>query len=137
MSLPVVEAARELGMRPGTLRRMIRTGCPTVNRGRRGRGHATRVDVAQVRQWLGADVRERAAQEAADAAVAALAAAMREAWRQADGLPKGRLAGIFAASWYSTACAVIDRLREMNPAIPEIDRLPPEIESLRKIAENR
>lgn len=49
--LPVPDAARMLNVRPGTLRRWIRQGCPVVERGRRGRGHAERVDPAAVAAW--------------------------------------------------------------------------------------
>src|SRR5690554_4975468 len=83
---PVHEAAQALGVRPGTLRRWLRDGCPVARRGGRGRGRATLVDVCEVARWR--DARERSPCEAvliglaadvpeivADATLCALAAA--------------------------------------------------------------
>jgi len=49
--LPIPDAARVLGIRHGTLARWLREGCPVAARGRRGRGCATLVDPAAVREW--------------------------------------------------------------------------------------
>lgn len=53
--LPVAEAARELGERPGTLRRWVREGCPVASAGQRGRGNALLLDPEQVQRWRAAN----------------------------------------------------------------------------------
>ncbi len=70
--MPVTEAAKELGERPGTVRRWVREGCPCTSPGRRGRGHALTVDIEAVRQW-------REARERKDSGRAALIVELRAA----------------------------------------------------------
>lgn len=133
--MPIPEAARAIGCKPGTLRRWIREGCPATH-GRRGRGHAAQVDPDQVRAWLGADARDRALREIAAALPDLIARAVVESWQQAEGVDKRRLAGLLCATWYVTAGRVSDYLRDMNPDIPRLSSTPDEIVRLRKIALN-
>lgn len=51
IGLPIPEAAEVLGIREGTLVHWLRIGAPVAVRGRRGRGHATRVDPTAVLAW--------------------------------------------------------------------------------------
>ena len=132
--LPLAEAAQALGVRQGTLRRWIRQGCPVASRGRRGRGHAVLLDPAAVRQWREAGERERIFLELAAAVPHVLAHAAAKSFRLAEGLDKRRLAGALAATWYVSASAVLDHLRQQCPAVPEVADVPEEIASLRKIA---
>jgi len=132
-AVPLSVAASELGMRPGTLRRHIRAGCPAVH-GRRGRGHATLVDPEAARAWLAAGSGERAIVGLADELPRILARAAHEAWQLAEGIDKRRMAGVLAAAWYLSATQVLDYLRTLEPGIKDIDRLPEEIERMREIA---
>ena len=136
-ALPLRAAARELGLRPGTLRRLIRRGAPAAARGSRGRGHACLVDPAAVRAWLGADARNALAMEIATAVPGLLALAADEALRRAEGIDKRALAGILAAHWYASSIEILDRLRATAPTVRELEALPPEIERMLKIARNR
>ena len=134
--LPVPAAAHRLGVKPGTLRRWIRRGCPTVSPGRKGRGHACLVNLSDVQQWLKADQSDALLLELASALPEVMATASAEAWRQIEGSDKRRLAGILAATWYVLSCAVLDHLRAKCPEIPEVaPTLPEPIERLRKIAQ--
>lgn len=132
-ALPVAEAAAELGVRPGTVRRWCRQGMPHQP-GARGRGRALLVDVDVARQWLDSDPREALFLELADDLPRVLAGAAAEALRLADGQNKRALAGTLAAAWYLSTSAALDHLRASCPVIPELQHLPPEIERLRKIA---
>lgn len=132
--LALVDAARALGVRKGTLRRWVREGCPVVSRGRRGRGHALRVDPAAVRQWRGVGERERAILELADALPRLTAQATFKAFQLTEGLDKRRLAGAMAATWYANALCMLDYLRGQCPAVPDVTTRPEEIENLLKIA---
>ena len=131
--LPIADAARVLGERPGTLRRWVREGCPTINPGRRGRGHAVLVDPGQIQRWRDGG-REALLLEFASAMPGLLATATMQSWRQAEGIDKRRLAGILAAAWYASTTAALDHLRALCPGVPDVSSLPPEIEHLRKIA---
>lgn len=130
--LPLHDAARALGIRPGTLRRWIRQGCP-AQRGRRGRGNSTLVNPESVRQWREADPVGVAILEIADALPETLAGAIAQSHRLAQGIDKRQLAGILAATWVMVTTAALDHLRDLNPYVPEIETLPDEIERLRKI----
>lgn len=135
-AVPLAAAAAELGVRVGTLRRWTRQGCPVVQRGSRGRGHALLLDVETVRTWSGAAGRDALVLEVAAEIPSLLATAAAESLQRASGVDKRALAGILVGSWYLATIAIVDRLRELNPAIPEPDTLPAEIERLRKIARN-
>jgi len=47
----LTEAARELAVSAGTLRRWLRQGAPCARPGEVGRGHGARVDIEAVRRW--------------------------------------------------------------------------------------
>lgn len=63
-----------------------------------------------------------------------IARAIAESWRLAEGIDKHKLAGVLTATWYVTATAILDYLRDQCPAVPELDKLPEEVERLQKIA---
>lgn len=132
--LPICQAAALLGVPTGTLRRWVRTGCPVVTPGRRGRGQAALVDPDEVRRWRESGERQRVYLEIAGAVPGVIAHATTETMRQAQGIDKRRLAGIQAACWYLTTNALLDHLREQCPEVPEVSEVPAEIEALRKIA---
>lgn len=135
--MPLADAAQVLGVRPGTLVRWIREGCPTACPGRRGRGHATLIDVDAVKAWREAGDRQALALELASALPEVMAAATEKAWMEAEGVDRRRLAGVMAASWYLAACSVLDALRNTCPSVPDVRRpLPDAIERLEKIARN-
>ncbi len=133
-ALPVDAAARALGVPPGTLRRWIRQGCPQAQRGRRGRGHAQLVDPDHVRQWRAADPRAAAILAVAAAFPEIFADALVAAWQRSEGIDKRRLAGLMAATWYSTSTTLLDYMRKECPAVPDVSALPEPIERLRNIA---
>lgn len=133
-ALAVDDAARELGVRPGTLRRWVREGCPIVQRGRRGRGLALVVDVNAVRQWREANERDAVALELAGIVPEVLAGAVHEAWRMSEGIDKRRLAGVLSAAWYVAATSLLDHLRDGCTSVPEIVSLPEPVERLKQIA---
>lgn len=132
--LPIAQAARAMGERPGTVRRWVREGCPVTRRGARGRGRATELDPDEVRRWRQADAREAVVLELAGHLPEMLAVATAESWRLATGIDKRRLAGVLCALWYLCSTAILDRLREQCPSVPDLTRLPERIEALQKIA---
>ena len=134
--IPIPEAARVLGIRPGTLARWVKQGAPCVQRGRRGRGHALLVDVEQVLQWRGAAAADALVLELATALPEVLAGAAAEAHRLTDGPCKTAAAGVLAGCWYLSATAVLDLLRQRCPSVGEVRSLPEEIERLQKIGKN-
>lgn len=135
--MPLAAAAQVLGVRPGTLRRWVREGCPTACPGRRGRGHALLINPAEVRQWREAGDRQALALELAQQLPEVMAAATEKAWMEAEGVDRRRLAGIMAATWYTSACDLLDTLRATCPSVPDVRRpLPNAIERLEKIARN-
>jgi phage terminase Nu1 subunit (DNA packaging protein) len=133
--LPVKDAARVLNVPPGTLRRWVRSGCPVVARGRRGRGCALLIDPAEAMAWHRSSPAEAAILALADKVPDLLAGAIQTAWQSSSGIDKKRLAGILAATWYAGTTTTLDHLRESCPEVPELTRLPEQIEVLRKIAQ--
>jgi len=134
-ALPIAAAARALGIRPGTLRRWMREGCPVASRGQRGRGHAVLVDPEAVRTWRAADQRDQVLLELAGDVPRLLAAAIDDAYRQAQGIDKRKLGEILAATWFVGANALLDHLRARCAAVPQLPpELPAQIDRLRKIA---
>lgn len=134
-SLPVADAARVLGIRPGTLRRWMREGCPVASRGRRGRGHAVLINPDAVRAWRDADQRAQVLLDLAAEVPRLLALAAEEAHRQANGVDKRKLGEILAATWFVGASTVLDHLRARCADVPQISpELPAQIERLVKIA---
>ena len=131
--LPIVDAASALSVPAGTLRRWIREGCPHVP-GRRGRGCATLVDVQAVKQWQRANDRDAVLLDVA-ALPDVLASAALVAWKESEGATdRRRLAGITAATWFALTNAALEHLRNRGFDIPELQRLPDEIEYLFNIA---
>ncbi len=51
--LRTTDAARALGVRPGTLRKWIRRGAPVVEPGGNGPGQSALVDIAAIEAWRG------------------------------------------------------------------------------------
>ena len=95
------------------------------------------MDVEQARQWIGGEPDTRQLLALASELPQLLAASMFEHWRQSDGPHKRALAGVLPAIWYSTCTQLLDKLREQNADVPDVQNpLPPEIEHLRKIALN-
>jgi len=134
-AVPVAEAARDLGMRPGTLRRLVRDKeCPCEQLGRRGRGHAMLVDVDVVRAWLGAGDRDAVILAIAGAAPDLLARATKEAFNLLQGFDKRKAASILAGAWFKHTAALLNYLRSQCPAVPQLEKKPPEIVYLQKIA---
>lgn len=133
-ALTVSAAARVLGVPPGTLRRWIRQGCPTVDRGQKGRGHACLVDVEAVLAWRRASRSDALILELAGELPNVLAAASLQAFTQIAGNDKPRMAGVLAGTWYLMASATLDYLRAKCPEVPEISSIPPEVGRLQKIA---
>ena len=133
--LPVQAAAQALNVRPGTLMRWLREGCPHVP-GRRGRGHAALVDIDLVKRWRGLDKAEAAILELAAALPQILAEAAQEAHCLTQGPIKPAAAGVIAGTWFISANAVLDHLRKHCATVPEIKTLPAEIQRLQKIAKH-
>lgn len=136
MAAPFRQAAHELQVHPATLRRWLREGAPQVRRGRRGKGGAALIDVAAIRAWRGqgaASATTIPARVLAAEVPELLASAICEVFHAIDGPHKRACADVLAAAWYSGACALRDRLAEIDPAIPEIDELPEQIAHLRDI----
>jgi transposase-like protein len=132
--LPLADAARALGERPGTLRRWVREGCPVVRRGHRGRGSATLVDPSEVQTWRQANTTDAVVLEIAAGLLNVTAIATDNALKKIEGIDKRRMGGILAAVWYETTTATLDYLRTKCTAVPEIEQLPRPIERLREIA---
>lgn len=136
MAVPFHQATDELQVDPATLRRWLRKGAPQVRRGRRGRGGGALLDVAAIRAW-----RNRTAVQASSISARALAAeipellagAAMESFHAVTAPQKRAIAGVLAAAWYVSACALRDRLALLDPTIPEIDALPEQIAHLRDI----
>ncbi|MEQ9002337.1 MAG: hypothetical protein RIE74_02110 [Pseudomonadales bacterium] len=107
---PVPEAAAELGIAPGTLKRWIAEGAPAARRGGRGRGNATLVDVAAVAAWRRGQGGEDALIALAGELPELLADGAYEAFKLADGPHKRALAGSLTAAWSLMLQAVLDRV---------------------------
>lgn len=135
-ALPIAEAARVLGVPPGTLRRWCREGCPHVP-GRRGRGCALLVDPDVVRRWQGADVSDALILELAQVIPEMVAVATEKAFNSIQNEPaKRRMAGYFAVVWFEGCTAVHDTLREHCASVPEVRSFPEAIKRLQKIAKS-
>ena len=132
-AVPVTAAAAILHISTPTLKRWIAAGAPVARRGRRGRGALTLVDPVAVEAWRASQCVTLAAAAAAipDVVAEAMAAALIEA----EGLPKQRMAGFLAGCWYRATTAVLDHLREHDPAVGDAVALPLAIERLRKISQ--
>lgn len=132
--IPITEAAEQLKIQPGTLRRFCREGMPH-RPGGRGRGKACMVDLHVCREWISAPPDTRFVLTLATDAQNLLAASIWKSWEQATKLNRRREAGVFAAIWYQVAADLLDHLRTLNHETPDIAKpYPPEIEALLKIA---
>ena len=132
--LPVADAARALGVSPGTLRRWVSEGCPVARRGRRGRGCRTLVDPGAVRAWRDAGTGQKieaAFHELAGRLPELMGEAMAEAHRAAP--DKRNSAWVAVAGWQLAVGATLDHMREQVPGLPD-PNVPEAIELLRKIA---
>lgn len=49
----IAETARHFGVSPGTVRRWVRAGCPTLAPGSSGRGNGSLFDLPAVSRWRG------------------------------------------------------------------------------------
>jgi hypothetical protein len=133
--VPLADAARELGVPPGTMRRWIRRGCPVAARGRRGRGHALLLDPDAVRAWRESSSADAVVLEIASAVPHLLADAAAESFQLVNGMDKRVAAAILTGGWYVAAHKVLDYLRKLNVAVPDLAAIPEQIERLRKIAQ--
>lgn len=129
-ALPLTEAARALGISPGTLRRWVAQGAPVAQRGRRGRGRAHLIDPDAVRRWRSASDHDARLIEFAAALPELIGKAMADAFRMhPDKRQRAALAWLACAGWQLATEALADQLGHPGP-----DAIPPEIERLRKIA---
>lgn len=133
-AVPIHAAAQELGVSIPTLRRWMREGCPVARRGHRGRGCATLLDPVAVESWRRAQGGEDALLAFAGAVPELVAEAVTRSFLATDGPHKRAMAGVLAGCWYVTTTAILDRLREHAPDVPEVDHVPESITRLRKIA---
>ena len=137
----LVDAAAELGLKLGSLRRLIdKEGCPTVRRASAGggRGNTTLLHLPTVRRWLAA--RDQPAQpvEALLLTLASelprvLAEALDDAARLCDGPHKRELLRVLPGVWFLAATAVRDHLTERGcPEQRDLTRadLPPALARL-------
>lgn len=133
--LPVRDAARLLNEREATIRGWLLAGAPCIRRGAKGRGRCALVDVEQLRRWRNGDEDRRLLEFAAEVP-ALLADALHAAFVDASGPFKRQMAPTFAAAWYRTTSALLDRLREAEPNIPELDaeQVPQKIIDFRTMA---
>lgn len=135
-ALPIAEAARVLGVPPGTLRRWCREKrFPVAQVGRRGRGCALLVDPDVVRNWRGADEHDALILELAQGIPEMVAVATEKAFNSIQNEPaKRRMAGPFTVGWFECCTAVLDSLRERCASVPEVRAIPEAIKRLQKIA---
>lgn len=132
----IARTAHELGISPRQVRRDIRAGAPVAQRGARGRGRQTLLDVAALAAWRRCRGGEHATDRLrviASEVPEIVAGAIYDAFAQIEGSHKRRCAGALAAAWYLACNAILDRLRVDCPEIAEISTLPEKIDRLRHI----
>lgn len=132
--MPIPDAAQELGVSVATLRRWIQRGCPVASRGRRGRGCRTLVDPVAVRAWRRQSDGSDFARTLAGYIPELVGEAVNRSFLATDGPHKRAVAGVLGGCWYLVTTAILDRLREHSPDIPEVSTLPEPVANLRKIA---
>lgn len=130
-AVPISEAAIELEVPPGTLRRWVREGLPVVRRGRPGRGHSTLIDVNAARAWRDGENCEDMVVTLAAEIPELMASAIWDVHKLSNGPHHGQVANALAAAWYSATTKLLDRLKDDAPEVPEIETLPEKIERLR------
>lgn len=139
--LKLTAAAAELGLKLGTLRRLIGEGLPTVRRAsaRGGRGCGTLLHVPTARAWLAAKQRPARAVESLLLQLAAelphvIGAALDVAGRVLDTPAKAELLRMLPAIWYLASTALRDHLTDTHgaPAMRDLTRadLPPSLARL-------
>ena len=118
-TVKLADAAPALGVRLGTLRRLIGEGMPTVRRAsaRGGRGSTTWLHVPTARAWLAARQQPARPVEAllltlASELPAVVAAGLDDAARLCDGPHKRDLMRVLPGVWWLVATAVRDHLVE-------------------------
>lgn len=133
--LPLAEAARELDVSEGTLRRWVAQGAPVAQRGRRGRGHRTLICPDAVRAWRAASVHDARLTELAGALPGLIGRAMADAFRlHPCKRQRAALAWLACAGWQLATETLTDELRRRLPGLPAQQPIPDEISALRKIA---
>ena len=90
----------------------------------------TLIDVAAIEAWR---TRGDALLVIAAEIPELVATAMHSAFTAIDGPHKRLAAGALAHAGYLAIVAVLDRLRQNTPVVPELERLPDAIERLRRI----
>ena len=108
-------AATALGLKLGTLRRLVKEGCPVVRPGRDGRGNGTLLHLPTVRAWLAARQQPGQPTEAllltlASELPAVVAAALDVAGRVLDTPAKAELLRMLPGIWWLVATALRDHL---------------------------
>lgn len=133
--LPLTEAARALGISPGTLRRWLAQGAPVAQRGRRGRGKATLVCPDAIRRWRAASDHDARLTKFAGALPELIGKAMADAFRlHPDKRQRAALAWLACAGWQLATEALTDELRHRLPGLPAQQPIPEAVAALRKIA---
>lgn len=133
--LPLAEAARELNVSEGTLRRWIVQGAPVASRGRRGRGCRTLICPDAVRAWRAASVHDARLTKFAGAMPELVGKAMADAFRlHPDKRQRAALAWLACAGWQLAVEALTDDLRHHLPGLPAQHSIPEAVAALQKIA---
>lgn len=129
-TVTLADAAVALGLKLGTLRRLIGEGLPVVRRAdaKGGRGSTTWLHVPTCRQWLAARQQPGQPVEALLLQLAAelpavVAAGLDDAARLCDGPHKRDLLRVLPGVWWLVATAVRDHLVEHGaPPMPDLTR---------------
>lgn len=136
----VKQAVAALGLKLGTLRRLIDEGMPTVRRASAGggRGNTTLLHLPTCRQWLAARQQPGQSTEALPLQLAAelphvIGAALDVAGRRIESPSKPELLRLLPAIWWLVATAMRDHLTEHGcPELATLTRadLPPALARL-------
>ena len=132
-AVTIAQAAHELGRSARQLEAYLAAGAPVARRGRRGRGCATLVDVAEVRAWLAARDSTNGQQQLSALAGAVpeiVADAIYAAFVGTEGPHKRAFAGTLASAWYRVTCALRERI---GVGVPEPSSTPEKIAALVRI----
>lgn len=118
-ALPLIEAARALGERRGTVLRWIAEGAPCARRGSRGRGKSTLVDPLALAAWRRSTTAEQQLLAVAAEVPDIVGDAVYEAFVETTGPHKRGAAEPLADAAYLVTVALLDRLRRDAPDVPE------------------
>ena len=120
-TVKLADACGPLGLKLGTLRRLVDEGLPTVRRASAGggRGQTTLLHLPTCRQWLAAQKQPSAPTEALLLQLAAelphvLAVALDDAARLCNGPHKRDLLRVLPGVWFLAATALRDHLTELG-----------------------